>query len=169
MNRRKFLVGAAGVAGLAGLTGSGFAQGGQAPAAPAAPGTGRQGGRGRGGPAQVPPEKLARIALMTLNFNPYLKPANGTPTPEQTMEVFDLPKMYVEMYGIHNIEYQHTHRKSDTTLVHQGSEGAPRLDKVQMKINLEFARRNFARCRAAPKASTHEHGSTSRPSTAAPA
>src|SRR5687768_3873236 len=98
MNRSKFLVGtAASAAGLAAPASTGWAQGGQgAPPAPATPAAGRQGGRGRGGPANVPPEKLARISLMTLNFNPYLKPANGTPTAEQTLEVFDLPKMYVD-------------------------------------------------------------------------
>jgi sugar phosphate isomerase/epimerase len=149
MNRRKFLVGAAGVAGLAGLSGSGFAQGGQTPTppAPAAPGTGRQGGRGRGGPAQVPPEKLARISLMTLNFNPYLKPASGTPTADQTMEVFDLPKMYVEMYGIHNIEYQHTHIVKSETDPAFIKELKARLDeqKVQMtQINLEFGMENIS-------------------------
>ena len=66
------------------------------------------GGRGRG-PAPVAPAKLARISLMTLNFNAYLKnPNNPNPTPDQTLTLFDLPKMYVEIYGVHNIEYQHT-------------------------------------------------------------
>src|SRR4051812_37298515 len=104
MNRRKFLIGtAASAAGLAALNGTGWAQGRQGGApAPAAPAAG-----GRGGPAAVPPEKLARISLMTLNFNSYLKPTREgqTPTPDQTLEVFDLPKMYVDMYGVHNIEF----------------------------------------------------------------
>ena len=68
------------------------------------------GGRGRGrGPAPVPPAKLARISLMTLNFNSYLRdPANASPGPDQTLTAFDLPKMYVETYGVRNIEYQHS-------------------------------------------------------------
>jgi sugar phosphate isomerase/epimerase len=45
---------------------------------------------------------------MQLQFGMYLRPnnPNATPTPEQTLTVFDLPKMYVDMYGCHNIEYQ---------------------------------------------------------------
>ena len=104
MKRRDFLVGpAAGTAGLVAWTRSGEAQApqgaptpqaGQPAAAPA-----RQGGGGRAqGPANVPPEKLARISLMTLNFNTYLKtPWAQNPTPEQTLTIFDLPKMYVDM------------------------------------------------------------------------
>jgi sugar phosphate isomerase/epimerase len=116
MKRRDFLVGAAGVVGAAG---SAFAQG-QAPAGAAAV----QGGRGRGGapvpgmiaignpgsPANVPAYKLARLSLMQLDFNSLLKPEptsqNPTPTPIQTLTIFDLPKIYVENYGVHNIEFQ---------------------------------------------------------------
>src|SRR5437588_819348 len=106
MKRREFLVGtAAGAAALAGMNSTSWAQGGQAPAAsaaPGAPGRGRQAGPGRGGPAQVPPAKLARVSLMTLNFGAYMIPVSGTPTtPDQTLTVFDLPKMYVDMYGVH--------------------------------------------------------------------
>src|SRR5688572_26809221 len=109
MRRRDFLGRVAvGAAGLVGVT----AQGSQAPApagpqgAPNAP-QGRGGGRGRG-PAPVAPEKLARISLMTLNFNSYLRnPNTQNPTPDQTLTLFDLPKMYVETYGVRNIEYQH--------------------------------------------------------------
>ncbi len=109
MRRRDFLgrvaVGAVSVVGLT-------AQGSQAPAPAGREGganapQGRGGGRGRG-PAPVAPEKLARVSLMTLNFNAYLKnPNNQNPTPDQTLTPFDLPKMYVETYGVHNIEYQH--------------------------------------------------------------
>ena len=108
MKRRAFLAGAAAMAAsVAGIAG----QGAQTPAPEgrqgAAGGQGRGGGRGRG-PAPVAPEKLARISLMTLNFNGYLRnPNNQNPTPEQTLTPFDLPKMYVETYGVHNIEYQH--------------------------------------------------------------
>ena len=111
MNRRTFLVGAA--SGAAAFTGIAGAQapaappvGGQAPAAGAAPARqGGAGGRGQG-PANVPAHKLARVSLMTLQFGMYIIPNRGTPTPEQTLTVLDLPKMYVDMYGVHNIEYQ---------------------------------------------------------------
>lgn len=127
-------VGAAGVVGLHG-------QGAQAPGRGAGAVPQGRGGRGRG-PAPVAPAKLARISLMTLNFNSYLKtPDDPSPAPDQTLTPFDLPKMYVDLYGIHNIEYQHT------TIVQSEKDPAfikalkARLDenKVSMtQINLEF-------------------------------
>ena len=143
MRRRDFLgrvaVGAVSVAGLT-------AQGSQAPApagregGPNAP-QGRGGGRGRG-PAPVAPEKLARVSLMTLNFNAYLKsPNTQNPTPDQALTPFDLPKMYVETYGVHNIEYQHetiVQSETDPAFI---KELKARLDESKMtmtQINLEF-------------------------------
>jgi sugar phosphate isomerase/epimerase len=116
MKRRDFLVGTAGLVGAARV---GFAQGGP-PAGPAAQ-AGRGGGRGGtpfspygqpGTPANVPAHKLARISLMQLNFNALLQPQpsannpNPTPNPYQTLTIFDLPRVYVESYGVHNIEFQ---------------------------------------------------------------
>jgi hypothetical protein len=115
MNRRRFLIGtAAGVAGL-GLTGR--AQGQQPPAGQqgAAPGRGRQGGGGRGGPAAVAPEKLARIAIMSLDHGSILKlPWNTTPNESQTLSLMDLPQYYIDMYGVRNVEFQHTHLVNGT-------------------------------------------------------
>jgi len=141
MKRRDFLVGAAvSAASVVGLAG----QGAQAPdpgGRGAAGGQGRGGGRGRG-PAPVAPEKLGRISLMTLNFNSYLKnPKNENPTPDQTLTPFDLPKMYVETYGVHNIEYQHStivESETDPAFI---KELKARLDENKMtmtQINLEF-------------------------------
>ena len=115
MNRRKFLIGsAAGAAGIAGLGLRGHAQ--TPPAAGAA--AGRQGAapaRGRGGPAPVAPEKLARIAIMALNHGAMLKlPWNTTPTEAQTLTVYDLPQFYIDMYGVRNVEFQHTHLVNGT-------------------------------------------------------
>ena len=109
MNRRRFLVGgAAGAAGIVGLTRGAFGQG-QAPA----PAGGREGaapGRGRGGPANVPAEKLARIGIMSLDHSAMLKlPWNSTPSESQTLTLFDLPQFYIDMYGVRNVEFQHTH------------------------------------------------------------
>ena len=120
MNRRTFLTST--TAGAAGVAALGIGGAAQAPA-PAA-GQGREGGRGRGTltgaqqlgnpgtPALVAPSKLARVSLMQLNFNAVLKPEpternpNPTTNPNQTLTIFDLPKVYVESYGVHNIEFQ---------------------------------------------------------------
>jgi hypothetical protein len=112
MNRRSFLIGTAAVAGF-GLAGR--VQGRQAPAGqPGAPaGRGRVGGRGQG-PAAVAPEKLARIAIMSLDHGSILKlPWNTAPTENQTLDLMDLPKYYVDTYGVHNVEFQHTHLVKD--------------------------------------------------------
>src|SRR6476619_5001010 len=98
MNRRRFLSSAAvGAAAMTALGGSVFGQG-QAPATSApAQGRGGQGGggRGAGSPANVPAAKLARVSLMTLNFRTMLKfPWTQNPNETQTLDVFDLPKMY---------------------------------------------------------------------------
>jgi hypothetical protein len=64
----------------------------------------------------VAPEKLARIAMMTLNHGGIMKtPWAANPTPNQTMSVLDLPQYYVDQYGIRNVEFQHGHLAKDTT------------------------------------------------------
>ena len=136
---------------------------------------GRRPGRGRG-PAAVPPAKLARVSLMTLNFDPYIRdPGNATPGPEQTLTIFDLPKMYVDMYGVHNIEYQHSahHAVGDRSGVHQGAEGEARREQddddadqpgVRRSEHLDARTRRCARRRSIARRS----GSTS-PSVGLPA
>jgi hypothetical protein len=64
----------------------------------------------------VPPAKLARIAMMTLNHNGIMRtPWAANPTPNQTMTVLDLPQYYVDQYGIRDIEFQHGHLAKDTS------------------------------------------------------
>src|SRR6185312_14883825 len=113
MNRRRFLSSAAA---MTAIGGSVFGQG-QAPATTTpAPGRGGQGGGGRGAgtPANVPAAKLARVSLMTLNFRTMLKfPWTQNPNENQTLDVFDLPKMYQDVYGVSHIEFQHDHLVKD--------------------------------------------------------
>jgi sugar phosphate isomerase/epimerase len=94
------------------LNGLAFGQG--QPPATATPTQGRggpgAGGRGAGLPANVPAAKLARVSLMTLNFRTMLKfPWTQNPNENQTLDVFDLPKMYQDVYGVSHIEFQHDH------------------------------------------------------------
>ena len=114
MNRRAFLTGtAAGAAAIAGLGRAGWAQG-QAPAGRGGQGQaggrgGRGGGRGRGGPANVPAERLARLSMMTLNHGSIIKLPWQDPSPQRTIDIMDVPQHYVYMYGIRNVEFQHGH------------------------------------------------------------
>src|SRR5689334_211024 len=100
MNRREFLTGAATVAGM-GATGVGQAPA-QQPAAQGREGArgGRGGGRGRGGPANVPAERLARVEIMTLNHDNILKLPWREAAPQRTLDIFDLPQYYVDVYGV---------------------------------------------------------------------
>jgi sugar phosphate isomerase/epimerase len=149
MNRRKFLTGTA--AGAAGVAAYGITGGAQAPAAP--PAAGGQGGRGGAGgpapligqpgtPANVPAHKLARISLMQLNFNGVLIPNSGTPTnANQTVALMDLPKLYVEAYGVHNIEFQLDRVVKAETDPNFIKELKARLDEFKMtmsQINMEI-------------------------------
>ena len=109
MNRRQFLVGgSAGIAAIAGRSLVGVAQ------APAGGGQGRAGGRGRGRGANIPAEKLARISLMTLDFNAQLKlPWATNPRPTQTIDLLDLPQYYMDQYRVPNMEFQTDHLAQD--------------------------------------------------------
>jgi hypothetical protein len=132
-----------------------------------APAAGQRGAaRGRGGgrgmsPADVPESKLARISIMTLCFSGIMRlPNNQNPTPEQTLTVFDLPKMYVDVYGVRNIEYQHAHLVQAETDQAFVKELKGRLDenKVQMtQINLEFREQNISTRDAALRQQAIDH------------
>ncbi len=141
MNRRTFLTGAAsGAAAVVGLTATGIGQG-QAPAGPppagAAQAGGRGGGRGRGGPANVSAQKLARIAIMTLNHSSIIKLPWQEATPARTLDIFDLPKYYVDTYGVRNVEFQSNHiaQNADTPDLAYIKELRARLDAAGSKAN----------------------------------
>jgi hypothetical protein len=107
MNRRDFLT----VTMAAGVSATALAQ---APAQPPAPGNeggrgGRGGGRGRGGPANVSAEKLARIEIMTLNHGSIIKLPWQEAWPQRTLDIFDLPQYYVDVYGVRNVQFQSNH------------------------------------------------------------
>jgi sugar phosphate isomerase/epimerase len=157
MKRREFLTGAAALTtfGLAGAAQAPAPAAGQAPAGNqgAAQGRGRVGGGAvaplgnPGAPANVPERKLARISLMQLNFNAVLIPQpsannpNPTPTANQTLTIFDLPKVYVENYGVHNIEFQHGNILKSETDPSFIKELKAKLDEYKMtmtQINLEI-------------------------------
>jgi hypothetical protein len=52
---------------------------------------------------------------MSLNHGSMLKlPWNTSPNPSQTLALIDLPQYYIDMYGVHNVEFQHSHLAQDT-------------------------------------------------------
>ena len=114
MHRRTFLTSAL-AAGAAALGTDAAAQGratqarpsGDIPAAAVAAGQ---------GPAPVAPEKLRRVGIMTLDYNSVLKlPWETTPNPAKTLALLDLPRYFVENYGVTNIEFQNSHLAQGTS------------------------------------------------------
>jgi hypothetical protein len=133
MKRREFLAAAAGAAVVAGVARSGW---GQEPAAPP-PDPGR--------PASADPAKLARISIMTLNFGSILKLPGQNASPARTLDVFDLPQMYADVYGVHNIEFQHSHIVSTEPAYLK--ELRARVERVKSRItqiNMEFGSMNIS-------------------------
>ena len=141
MNRRTFLTAAAAAAGM-GATGLAQAPA-QAPAQGREGGRGGRGGRGRGGPANVSAEKLARIEIMTLNHSSLIKLPWQEASPERTLDIFDLPQYYVDVYGVRNVQFQSNHvaQNNDSPDLSYIRELRAKLDAAGAKahqINIEI-------------------------------
>jgi hypothetical protein len=94
---------------------------------------------------QPNPATLARIAIMTFNFNGILKLPNQPASQSRTLDVFDVPQMLADTYGVHNVEFQHTHIASTEESYLRELRG--RLDKSQSRmsnVNLEFGGMNIS-------------------------
>lgn len=114
MHRRTFLTSTLAGVGAAAVATDAAAQGGVAPARPNGdiPAAAVAAGQG---PAPVAPEKLRRIGIMSLDHSSILKlPWDPAPTPAKTLAVLDLPKYYVDNYGVTNIEFQNSHLAPST-------------------------------------------------------
>jgi xylose isomerase-like TIM barrel protein len=150
MERRDFLIHtAAGAAALAGFSRLARAQGrGGAPIDWSAD---------PGKPGNFPAAKLARISLMTLNFSPILKlqtsgnapaaPANPNAPPPvpKTLAVFDIATMVADVYGVHNVEFQHSHIESTEDAYLKELRASLEKAKSRMQqINLEFGTMNIS-------------------------
>jgi sugar phosphate isomerase/epimerase len=148
MNRRMFLAGSVGAAAALGNTA--FAQ---APAPATAVQMDRFGqplrGRGPGTPALVPAAKLARVNIMTYDFDRQLKfPWTQNPNENQTINFLDLPQMYQDVYGLNHIEFQHSHlvdtsdhqqqRPPDPDFFHQVRAKLDAAKVTATQINLEI-------------------------------
>ena len=115
MERREFLA-AAGAAAIAGMS-----------------------PRARAQAARPPQAKLDRISIMTLNFQAQLKVPDTQPSPERTLELFDLPAMIADTYGVHKVEFQHYHIASTEPAYLKDLRAAIEKAKSRMtQINVEF-------------------------------
>ncbi len=53
--------------------------------------------------------KRDRMAVMTLSFNSVLKHPEHPDDAARTLDILDAPQMIADRYGIHHVEFQHTH------------------------------------------------------------
>jgi Xylose isomerase-like TIM barrel len=116
-------------------------------------------GRGQT-PANVSPDKLARVSIMTLDFNSILKLPDQQPSAERTLDLFDLPQMYVDVYGVHNVEFQHSHLVKAETDPGFIKEMKARVDAAKSQItqiNLEFGQQNISTTDAALRQAAIDH------------
>ncbi len=61
------------------------------------------------GESRPDPAKLNRISVMTYCFDRIVKGLGRPDDPERTLDILDAPKMIADRYGIHHVEFQHTH------------------------------------------------------------
>ena len=88
---------------------------------------------------------LDRIAIMTLNFQRLLRLPDLPDEPQRTLELFDIPPMLADTYGVHKIEFQHYHIPSTEPAFLK--ELRSRIEKHQSRmtqINLEFGNLNMS-------------------------
>jgi sugar phosphate isomerase/epimerase len=82
---------------------------------------------------------------MTLSFNSVLKSAAHPDDPKRTLDILDVPQMVADRYGIHHVEFQHTHFAS--TEPSYLKEVRDRLRKAKSSMNqicLEFGPLNIS-------------------------
>jgi sugar phosphate isomerase/epimerase len=85
------------------------------------------------------PAKLARISIMTYNYTSRLKLPGQPPGAERTIAVLDIPQMWVDTWGIHNVEFQHSHFEStETSYLMELRARIAKLGSKMTQINVEF-------------------------------
>src|SRR5881296_1084568 len=97
------------------------------------------------GPSGIKPSTLDRISIMTLNFQRMLKLPDLPDAPERTLELFDVPEMLADKYGVHKVEFQHYHIPSTEPSFLRELRG--QIEKRQSRmtqINLEFGALNMS-------------------------
>jgi hypothetical protein len=100
---------------------------------------------GRAAQAQARQAVLDRISIMTLNFQSMLKVPDVQAGPARTLELFDLPQMLADTYGVHKIEFQHYHLASlEDSYLKDLKAALQKAKSTAEQINLEFSGLNIS-------------------------
>ena len=92
-----------------------------------------------------PPEKLARIGILSLNFDSILKSPSHPDDPKRTLDFMDFPDMIAERYGVHWVEPYHSHFLSTEPDYFKEFLGRVKKAKSRVsQINLEFGQLNIS-------------------------
>jgi hypothetical protein len=127
LNRREFLLGAA------------------AAAVAGAARTGRLGAQSAAQARQAKQSTRDRIAIMTLNFQSMLKLPDLPDGPNRTLELFALPEMLADHYGVHKVEFQHYHIPStEPSFLKELRAQIEKTRSRMTQINLEFGMLNMS-------------------------
>ena len=78
-------------------------------------------------------EKLARISVLSLNFDSIMKTSAHPDDPKRTLDFLDFSQMVAERFGVHWVEPYHTHFPSTETAYF--NEFKDRLKKANSRIN----------------------------------
>jgi sugar phosphate isomerase/epimerase len=118
MKRREFLINAAALAGAGVVAGKGWGQ-------PL---------------VRAQQSKLDRVSIMAWSFDQIIKRGDEDATnPKKTLDIMELPKMYADRYGVHNIEMQQVHFSTTENDYFRAFKA--KVDQAKSRvtqINLEF-------------------------------
>jgi hypothetical protein len=88
---------------------------------------------------------LDRISIMTLNFQNMLKVIDTQPSDARTLDLFELPQMIADTYGVHKIEFQHYHLGSlEESYLKDLKAALAKSKSTAQQINLEFSDLNMS-------------------------
>ena len=83
--------------------------------------------------------KLARISIMTYNYTSRLKLPGQPSNADRNIAVLDIPQMFADTWGVHNVEFQHSHFEStETSYLMELRARIGKAGSRMTQINVEF-------------------------------
>src|SRR5579875_3563939 len=89
--------------------------------------------------------KLDRLGVMTLSFDSVLKSARHPDDAKRTLDILDVPQMLASRYGLHHVEFQHSHFQStEPSYLSEVRDRLRRANSHMNQICLEFGILNIS-------------------------